>query len=214
MRDEVRNVLSRAALFIGLMMLVLALTIVGHDKIMLWRTQDALNKTVGFFEELLPERQNGIMEDRGNPEMPVFEYKGVNYAALLELSGYGIKLPVAARWDIAKLPEMPCRYSGSPYNGSLIIGGSSTDGQFDFLALLDPGDVVTVTDMKGYVFPYTVETVKHMKASDDLLYLNNEYDLTLFARSTDSEDYLVVYCRFGGESANSDQSAQVKTGLL
>lgn len=45
---------------------------------------------------------------------------------------------------------------GSVYDGTLIVGGRSEDGNFDFIDQLDAGEELTFTDMTGRVFRYTV----------------------------------------------------------
>ena len=40
---------------------------------------------------------------------------------------------------------------GSVYDGTLIVGGRSADGNFDFIDQLDAGEELTFTDMTGRV---------------------------------------------------------------
>lgn len=59
------------------------------------------------------------------------------------------------------------------------------------------GDVLTVTDMKGYEFTYTVSTVKHAKDAKASTLISDQYDLTVFAKDRRSGDWLLVRCNMG-----------------
>ena len=92
------------------------------------------------------------------------------------------------------MKKVPCVFTGNPYEGSLIIGGVDSDGQFDFIPKIDIGDTVIVTDMKGYEFTYMVSTVKHAKNSKASTLIDENYDLTLFAKDKKTGDWLLVRC--------------------
>mgnify|MGYP003305960195 CR=1 FL=1 len=76
----------------------------------------------------------------------------------------------------------------------LIIGGVDSDGQFGFVPGIDIGDTVVVTDMKGYEFTYTVSTVKHAKNAKASTLIDDNSDLTLFAKDKRTGDWLLVRC--------------------
>lgn len=151
-------------------------------------------EVVAFFDSTVTEKNIGIKEERYNYTMPVLSYGGNDYAAIIEVPSTGTRLPVLAEWNSKRISVVPCRYSGSPYDGTLIIGGSDASQQFDFIDTIDAGDKVTVTDMTGLVFNYKVEVVKHSDSANAAVLVDKNYDLTLFAKSTQTGKYTIVRC--------------------
>ncbi len=149
---------------------------------------------VVFIEGLLPPRTAGIKEERSNPELSAVEYCGQDYAALIEIPCFSVKLPVCSQWDKSIVNRVPCRFTGNPYEGSLIIGGVDREGQFDFISEIDIGDEINVTDMQGEVFRYEVTIVKHSKSAKLSVLEDENYDLTLFAKDSGTGDYIIVRC--------------------
>lgn len=154
---------------------------------------------VGEIYSLIPEVQNGVFDDRVNMQMPMLEIDGANFAGVIDIPVHGTLLPIYGAWDKNKVSSFPCRYSGSIYDGSLIIGGSDNEGQFDFMKWITGGDSVFVTDMTGSRYSYEVtEIVKTKDVSTENL-ASEEADLVLFARNTYSLDYTVVRCSRSGK---------------
>lgn len=156
------------------------------------------DKIAAYLDSILPTRTIGVKEDRSNKTMPAVTYNGQDYAALLSVPRFSVKLPVRAAWDKNAVNRVPCRFTGSVYDGTLIIGGVDAGGQFDFVPEIDIGDELTVTDMKGEVFTYTVSTVKHAKNAKAETLTDTGYDLTLFAKDKKTGDWLLVRCLGAG----------------
>lgn len=152
-------------------------------------------EVTAFIEDLLPERTAGIMEERRFTALPVLAYDGRDYAALLEMPVQNVKLPVAAGWDKFGVNTVPCRFEGSPYDGSLIIGGVDRAGQFDFLEKTDVGQELTLTTLKGERFTYTVASVIHAKNSRTETLESGDADLTLFTKTGPFGETLIVRCK-------------------
>ena len=70
---------------------------------------------------------------------------------------------------------------GSVYDGTLIVGGGSEDGNFDFIDQLDAGEELTFTDMTGRVFRYKVRKICHADNAAETL-VDSESALTLFVK--------------------------------
>lgn len=156
------------------------------------RIENSFTDIVIQLEEMLPELTQGSREELGNYAMPAVEIDGNDFAGLLEVKSYGIKLPVFAVWNEGNTAKCPAVYTGSAYNGSLVIGGRNTEKQFAFAGRLEGGEAISFTDVLGRVFSYTVEAVKHSeKISSDVL-VSNEYALTLFVKL--GSGYLIVRC--------------------
>jgi len=145
---------------------------------------------------LLPDRSTGVPGTYPNPDMPVLEIDGVDYAAMLEIPSRNITLPVADKWNSEKLLRSPARFYGSAYDGSLVIGGADNAYQFAFCDEIDNGTVITVTDMTGAQFFYTVSRVDRSQSAGSNWLISSDYDLTLFCRDTYSMEYIAVRCSF------------------
>lgn len=120
------------------------------------------------------------------------EIDGIDVIGLLELPGRGIKLPVSAEWDSSEQSFRPARFMGSVYDGTLIVGGRSEDGNFDFIDQLDAGEELTFTDMTGRVFRYTVHKIRHADNARAETLADSESALTLFVKKNGA--FLIVRC--------------------
>lgn len=94
------------------------------------------------------------------------ESESVEDAVITEMRNEALRkaiagLPVRASWNTDYMKKVPCRFDGNPYDGCLVIGGHDSAGQFDFVSKLDKDDLITITDMTGTVFTYTVSVVRH-----------------------------------------------------
>ncbi len=146
-------------------------------------------ETLAFLKERLPSEKKGYKEERSTFAMPLLSCEGVDYAALFSYPRFSVELPVAAVWNTDLVPQVPCRFTGSPYDGTLVIGGT-----FDFIDSVDIGDEITVTDLQGYVFTYRVTSVLHSKSASASRLTDGNADLTFFSRSAKGREYLLVRC--------------------
>lgn len=111
---------------------------------------------------------------------------------MVEIPEFGVKLPLYSTWDTGKLTSFPCRFYGSAYVGSLIIGGNDQSGQFDCLQKMDLGTAVKIVDMQGAEFSYSATRIDRSKSADLDILWDAEYDLTMFARYANSKEYVIV----------------------
>ena len=144
--------------------------------------------------KLLPDRTPGTPEAYLDSVMPVLEINGIDYVALIEIPSQGIALPVSDRWNSTGLLDSPARFSGSAYDKSLVIGGTDDPKQFGFCDEIKHDAVITITDMTGAQFSYTVSRIDRAKHAEAQWLQNEAYDLTLFCRSTYSMEYIAVRC--------------------
>lgn len=196
-----RNVSFLQILGIGLILCSAALLAFQH-----FRAGAAERKSqavVSQLEALLPERTPGIPGNYVEPAMPVLELDGEDFSGLLDVPAFGVTLPVGSSWDTGKLGFYPCRFWGSVNDNSLVIGGTDQQGQFDFCDQIHPGASVTVTDLTGAEFTYSVTRVDRAKHADAQWLCCEAYDLTLFARSTYSLEYIAVRCTLSSHPAPS-----------
>lgn len=155
----------------------------------------AEKKSAHYMEVLrtvVPEPEPAIPEERSNNEMPVLSIDGVDFVGILELPAYDVALPVCGDWD-TMLP-CPSRYSGSVYDGSMIIGATSQQGQFDFYRQISVGDVVYFTDMTGSRFSYKVSEIFYREHAGNEVLESNQATLTLFIKNLYAFEYLILRC--------------------
>lgn len=141
---------------------------------------------------ILPAAHPGLPLNTG--DMPALELDGTDFVALLEIPAHGVRLPVTSSWQGRTLPALPGRFSGSAYDGTLVLGGFDQSRQFGFCSKIDPGVKLTLTDMTGAVFSYTVTRVDRSQSADAAWLQDPDSDLTLFCRSLLSGTYLAVRC--------------------
>lgn len=144
--------------------------------------------------ERLPERWVGNAEDTLAPGMPALSLDGTDYVALLEVPEFGVTLPVAKTWDPRKLFVTPARFSGSVYDGSLVIGGADLPQQFFFCDQIGHGAAVLVTDMTGGQFSYTVTRIDRARKAESSWLAVSDHALTLFCRDLYTMEYVAVRC--------------------
>ena len=141
-------------------------------------------------EDILPPRTEGTVGERTKNEMPVMNIDGNDYSGIIGVPGKNVKMPVYSGWDEKAAKSVPCRYSGSMYDLTLMIGGSESGG-FDFLTRLEKGETVTFTDMTGKVYTFRVDSIVHRRNFD----IKNDGDLVLFSYMSDVSRYIFVRCR-------------------
>ena len=144
--------------------------------------------------KILPERTQGVPGAYPNSAMPVLEIDGVDYVATVEVPSFGITLPVADQWDSHKLYRSPARFLGNAHEKTLIIGGVDDSRQFGFCDKIEQGALITVTDMTGVRYTYTVSKIDRAKHAETQWLRIAECDLTLFCHDVYSMEYIAVRC--------------------
>lgn len=145
-------------------------------------------------EQVIPERTAGVPGGYLVSAMPVLEIEDADYVAVLEVPLFDVVLPVADLWDSNKLYLSPSRFHGSAYDNSLVIGGDDAPLQFGFCDKIEHGTRITVTDMTGARFAYTVSGIDRAKHADSQWLMDSEHDLTLFCHDVYSMEYIAVRC--------------------
>lgn len=156
------------------------------------KAQTENRQAVAQMQSILPPAAPGIADQYSHMEMPSLQIGGRDYVALLEAPMYGVRLPVRSRWSALEARSCPCRFYGTVYDGSLIIGGNQNKDQFAFLTQIQNGDKVVITDMTGAQFAYRVSLVYRTDSVDAQSLMDDESDLTLFAPCNFGLEYVVV----------------------
>ena len=165
-------------------------------QLQMWAAGENCRKAAQQLQQLLPEKMAVTSAFCPDAPMPVLELEGEDYAALLEIPAFGLTLPVADRWQGDHFAAAPSRYWGSAYTDDLVIGGRDYPGQFDFCGKIELQTVVTLTDMTGRCFTYTVARVDRAAKAESQWLLDENFDLTLYCRGMFSTEYIAVRCVF------------------
>lgn len=179
---------------LGIVLIVIGVGTLGISRLNQSKAIDNAAETVSTILTLIPEIENGVSGERYNYTMPMLEIDSENYIGIIEIPLYDTRLPICGVWDKNDINKYPCRFTGSAYDGSLVIGGSDNKGQFDFMKLITVGDWVYITDTAGNRFSYTVAEIL---ITDDISAENlcsAEFELTFYARNTFNLKYTVVRC--------------------
>ena len=181
---------------LGLLLILISLALTFGRGLLGWYNGRQSEKITDRIEAILPQRTIGSPEAYANSDMPVLQLNGKDFSGLIRFPAYGVCLPMGSSWDGYSIYAYPCRFWGSVYDHSLIIGGSSQKGQFDFFDRLVPGDALVVTDMVGAQFSYEVSRIDRRNHADMETFLETDSDLVLFARDNGTLDYMIVRCTF------------------
>ena len=190
----------RANLFlvIGCLLVAGSLALLAYSSIHSAQAQKHNAEVVAQITTILPDRIDGVMDNYSNMEMPAMQIAGEDYIGLLEIPAFGLTLPIGSSWDAGKVTSYPCRFWGTVYDGSLVVGGADQAGQLDCLDQIWDGSVVTVTDMTGSVFRYMVSRVERSKSAQAEVLLDDAADLSLFVRDAYNLEYIIVRCMTKG----------------
>lgn len=157
-------------------------------------TQELLKRA----EAQIPAIVDRIPEERGNNVMPSMELDGVNIIGIIEVPLYSAKLPIHASWNGNMVSWIPCRFSGSVYDRSLIIGAGEGDDQFDFAQSIQLSDVIYVTDMMGGRYTYSVSDIERSAHANKEQLESDSCDLTIFVKNSLSMEYIIIRCKANG----------------
>lgn len=183
-------------LLLGFVMVLLSLVLLIGSGLLNRFHQNQTTQLVRQIESLLPQARTGSPQDYSSSEMPVLQLEGQEFSALIRIPSFGVTLPMGSSWDSGDISRYPCRFWGSMYDGSLVIGGKDQKGQLDFFPRLDLGERIIVTDMTGVQFHYTVSRISRSKHADSETLITPDWDLTLFVRDATSLDYILVRCSY------------------
>ena len=180
---------------LGCVLIVASLGLVLFFQIRANRAVENAARITETIQSILPPRTSGSMDEYTTMEMPVLQIGGQDFCGLVEIPAFGVTLPVYDSWETGKLSAYPCRFWGSAYDGSLIIGGADQAGQFDFLDRIDNGAAVIFTDATGAEFDYTVDIVERYDSIPAEVLMEEEPGLTLFVRDAYQLHYILLRCK-------------------
>ena len=184
-------------LFAGLLLVLGSFGLLAATTLQTNTAASAAAELATELEDAMPPRSDGLMDSYTNMEMPAISLDGQEFIGTIAVPAFQTVLPIASAWDTGKVSSFPCRFWGTVYDGSLILGGADQKGQFDFLDQIQNGDSVLVTDMTGAQFSYRVSAIHRADSARADILLDGQSDLTIFARNARSLEYIIVRCMMG-----------------
>ncbi len=188
--------LADIGIVVGILLVVASVAILIFSSVGRQTAAQDAKKIVTELRTLMPEVHTAVSDDRINMTMPAMEIDSESFCGILEVPKYSTELPVHETWQKSRVGNYPCKYTGSLYDGSLIIGGIDYDGQLDFAKKIQNDDTVFFTDMVGGRYAYTVTDIRRSKDVSTEYLTSIDADLVLFIKNSLSLDYTVIRCNF------------------
>ena len=187
---------SRFCVLLGACLLMIAAVVLSAWQ---WGMHDAQQKASAYVHTIgaqIPGSQSAALEERRDNAMAVLSVDGTDFVGILELPRCGSSLPVCADWG--NITQYPCRFSGSIYDRTMRIGGTSQKGQYDFYREISVGDSAFFTDMEGNRFSYEVTDIHYEKHVDQAALQQEDAALILFIKNVYSLEYIIIFCNSVG----------------
>lgn len=192
MMSRKNDVIRKILIFIGVCLLAAAIALLFAWQWNIHTSEQKAKEYVNVIRELIPEPQGAVPEERRDNTMSTLSIDGTDFVGILELPRFESVLPVCAEWGNPS--KCPCRFSGSVYDQTMQIGGTSQKGQYDFHRDISVGDSVFFTDMEGNRFSYTVTDIRYEKNADQSTLQRKDTSLTLFVKNVYAFEYIIIYC--------------------
>lgn len=199
--QRARKKVSSILIVTGLLLIAAALFLTGFN---LYDEHRAERSVDHVLEQMKPQdppvlREGEIPDYLLNPdmEMPVENIDGRDYIGTLEIPSLDLELPVLSGWNYPNLRVAPCRYTGSAYQGDLIIAAHNYPSHFGNLKHLQEGEMVRFTDVDGNRFTYKVvvrETLEPTAIDEMQSEEEGAWDLTLFTCTIGGQSRVTVRC--------------------
>lgn len=138
------------------------------------------------------ESQPG-QQDTEEPADPMALAKGYEAIGILDLPDLGLRLPVLADYDEARLQAAPCRHLGSLEEGNLVIAGHNYRRHFAYLKKLAPGARITFTDMEGIVHPFVLDHTDTIAGTDVAAVTDSGFPLILYTCDYTGEGRITLF---------------------
>lgn len=186
------DVIRKILIIIGVCLLAAAIVLLFAWQWNIHTAEQKVKEYVNVIRGLIPEPQGAVPEERRDNTMSTLSIDGTDFVGILELPRFKSVLPVCAEWG--NPAKYPCRFSGSVYDRTMQIGGTSQKGQYDFYRDISVGDSVFFTDIEGNRFSYTVTDIRYEKNADQSTLQRKDASLTLFVKNVYAFEYVIIYC--------------------
>ncbi len=119
---------------------------------------------------------------------------GYSYLGVLSVPSLGLELPVMENWSEANLKLSPCRYSGTPEDGDMVIAGHNYKTHFSPLKSLPAGAQILFTSVSGTEYVYSVDCMETLSPWQIEEMTSGDWDLTLFTCTASGKARLAIRC--------------------
>ena len=191
---------SSILIITGLLLITAALSLTIFNLYDEYRAEQSVNQVLSRMAPQEDTMLEGEIPDYLlNPamEMPVETIDGRDYIGTLQSPSLDLKLPVLSSCNYPNLRVAPCRYTGSAYQGNLIIAAHNYPSHFGNLKHLQEGETVLFTDADGNRFTYQVvvrETLEPTAIDEMESEEDGAWDLTLFTCTIGGQSRVTVRC--------------------
>ena len=192
MKKQPNRIIRHICILIGFLLVVIAVLIPFLWQRDIHASAQNMEDCVRVIRNLIPEPESAVPEARRDNTMPVLSLYGTDYIGIIEFPRYNSALPVCVNWG--EVTKHPCRLSGSIYDRTMQIGGTSQNGQYDFYREISTGDRVYFTDIEGDRYAYEVTDIRYERHADQTALHRKEAALTLFIKNIYAFDYIMVFC--------------------
>lgn len=192
MKTYARNSLSKFCVLAGILLVAVAAVMLFSWQWGIHTSRQQASAYVDSLRSLIPEPVGAVPEERTNNTMPVLSLDGTDFVGILEMPRHGSALPVCAQWG--RVLRYPCRFSGSVYDRTIQLGGTTQTGQYDFYREISVGDTFFFTDMTGNRYTYEVKNIVYEKHADQTALNREEAALTLFIKNVYAFEYILIFC--------------------
>ena len=192
MKNPTKGRLQKICILAGICLLAAAIGVLIFWRWGIHTSSEKAEYYVTTLRTLVPEPQDAVPEERRDNAMSTLSIDGIDFVGLLEIPRYNSALPVCADWGTPG--KYPCQFSGSIYDRTMQIGGTSQEGQYDFYREISVGDRICFTDMEGNRFTYSVTDVRYEKSADQSALQRKEAALTLFIKNVYAFEYIIIFC--------------------
>jgi len=145
-------------------------------------------------QQIIPKLPQNSDSETTAKQIQAVTVQGEDYIGILDIPVLGLSLPVMDNWSYPKLKKAPCRYSGSFLNNDMIIAGHNFKRHFGLLSQLKEGNMLTFTDVDGFVYTYQVMDVETLGGTDVKDMKSGTWDLTLFTCTYGGRSRVTVRC--------------------
>lgn len=210
-----RNILGTALIILGILALLGAAGLFGYNMLEEQNAEQSSQLVLDSLIEQMPTAAPAVPQETVpgetqpqlppelqipnymlNPgmDLPVRESDGRAYVGILKIPDLGIELPILADWSKSGAKVAPCRYSGTPYQGNMVICAHNYNSHFGRLNTLKTGSIIYFTDMDGNTFSYEAVAFEILQPNQVEEMRSEQWDLTLFTCTIGGQTRFVVRC--------------------
>lgn len=193
-----RRIVGTGFIGLGLVCLLISLGFVVYNRYEASQGEKASQALLqdvqtNMMEEKLPEQTQPLPEAalRQMQTVPVGDYESIGVLSIPVLE---LELPVLTQWNYVKLKDAPCLYYGSYYAPDFVIAAHNYPSHFGRLSQLQPGDLVTFTDVTGVVRCYQVVLLETLPPTATEEMITSGFDLSLYTCTTGGGSRVTVRC--------------------